>query len=89
MPNRSNETLSPSAAAVGLSVALIVLFVVCALVQLAAPSLQAAHAWVGLFTTAPLLSFQAWIEGIAFSIVFGVIAGAVFTFVYNSVVGSR
>ncbi len=89
MSNSSNETLSPSAAAVGLSVALIVLFVVCALVQLVAPGLQATHAWVGLFTTAPVLSFQAWIEGIVFSIVFGVIAGAVFTFVYNSVVGSR
>jgi hypothetical protein len=89
MPNRSHETLSVNAAAVGLSVALLVLFVVCAVVQLVAPGLQAAHAWVGLFTTAPVLSFQAWIEGIVFSFVFGAIAGSVFTLVYNAAVGSR
>jgi S1-C subfamily serine protease len=84
--NRSNETLSPSAAAVGLSVALIVLFAVCALAQLIAPGLQATHAWVGLFTTAPVLSFQAWIEGIVFSAVFGAIAGTIFVLVYNAVI---
>ena len=34
MPNRSNETLSPSVTAVGLSVALVILFILCALAQL-------------------------------------------------------
>ena len=86
MSNRSNETLSPNAAAVGLSVALIVLFVVCALAQLIAPGLQATHAWVGLFTTAPVLSLQAWIEGIVFSVVFGAIAGTIFVLAYNAVI---
>lgn len=86
MSNRSNETLSPSAAAVGLSVALIVLFVVCALAQLVAPGLQAAHAWVGLFTTAPVQSLQAWIEGLIFSVVFGAIAGTVFVLGYNATI---
>jgi len=37
MADHSHETLSPTAAAVGLSVALIVLFVVCALAHLVAP----------------------------------------------------
>jgi len=64
MPNRLNETLSPSAAAVGLSVALVILFILCALAQLVAPGLQAAHAWVGLFTTAPVQSLQAWTASI-------------------------
>ena len=87
MSNRSNETLSPSAAAVGLSVALIVLFAVCALAQLIAPGLQATHAWVGLFTTAPVLSLRAWIEGLVFSVVFGAIAGSIFALAYNAVIG--
>jgi hypothetical protein len=86
MSDHSNETLSPAAAAVGFSVALIVLFVVCALAQLVAPGLQASHAWVGLFTTAPVLSLQAWIEGIVFSVVFGAIAGTVFVLAYNAVI---
>ena len=75
MSARSNETLSPAATAVGFSVALIVLFVVCALAQLVAPGLQASHAWVGLFTTAPVMSLQAWIEGLVFSVVFGALYG--------------
>ena len=86
MSDHSNRTLSPTAAAVGLSAALIVLFVVCALAQLVAPGLQASHAWVGLFTTAPVLSLQAWIEGIVFSVVFGAIAGTIFVLVYNAVI---
>ena len=86
MSDHSNRTLSPTAAAVGLSVALIVLFVVCALAQLVAPGLQASHAWVGLFTTAPVLSLQAWIEGIVFSVVFGAIAGTIFVLAYNAVI---
>jgi hypothetical protein len=40
--------LSPLAAAFGLAVALIVLFVICAIVQALAPGLQATHAWIGL-----------------------------------------
>jgi len=86
MSDHSNETLSPPAAAVGFSVALIVLFVVCALAQLVAPGLQASHAWVGLFTTAPVLLLQAWIEGLVFSAVFGAIAGTIFVLAYNVVV---
>lgn len=86
MSDHSNQTLSPTAAAVGLSVALIVLFVVCALAQLVAPGLQASHAWVGLFTTAPVLSLQLWIEGLVFSAVFGGIAGAIFVLAYNAVI---
>jgi S1-C subfamily serine protease len=86
MDNRSSQTLSPSAAAVGLSVALIVLFVLCALAELVAPGLRVAHAWVGLFTTAPVQSLQAWIEGLVFSVVFGAIAGAVFALGYSATI---
>jgi hypothetical protein len=84
-----SQTLSPGASGVGLSVALMVLFVICALAQLVAPGLQAAHAWVGLFTVAPVGSLQAWIEGIAFSIAFGLIGGVVFALAYNGVARRR
>jgi hypothetical protein len=82
---QSPTPLSPLAAAVGLGVALIVLFAVCAIVALAAPDLQAAHAWIGLFTTAPAASVRAWAEGIIFSLVFGALAGVVFAVTYNAV----
>jgi hypothetical protein len=87
MADHSHETLSPTAAAVGLSVALIVRFVVCVLARILAPGLQASHAWVGLFTTAPVLSLRAWIEGLVFSVVFGAIAGSIFALAYNAVIG--
>lgn len=86
MSNHSNGTLSPSAAAVGLSVALVAIFIVCAVVQLVAPNIQATHGWIGLFTTAQLPSLQAWIEGILFSVVFGLIAAGIFVFGYNRMV---
>ncbi len=86
MSNQTNETLSLSAAVVGLSVALVALFVICAVVQLVAPDIQATHAWIGLFTTAELPSLRAWIEGIVFSVVFGAIAGAIFVLAYNRIV---
>jgi hypothetical protein len=87
MADHSHEILSPTAAAVGLGVALIVLFAVCALALFLAPGLQASHAWVGLFTTAPVLSLRAWIEGFVFSAVFGAIAGSIFALAYNGVIG--
>jgi hypothetical protein len=77
--------LSPLAAAVGLGVALIVLFAVCALVQAVAPDWQASHAWIGLFTAAPPLSVRAWVDGIVWSAVFGGVAGAIFAAAYNVV----
>lgn len=56
----STARLSPLAAAVGLGVALIVLFVICAIVQALVPGLQATHAWIGLFTAAEPQSVRAW-----------------------------
>jgi hypothetical protein len=86
MSNHSNATLSLSAAAVGLSLALVALFIVCAVVQLVAPDIRATHAWVGLFTTAELPSLRAWVEGILLSVVFGLVAGGIFVLGYNRIV---
>lgn len=79
------RTLSVLASAIALSLALIALFVICAIVQFFAPGLQATHAWVSLFTLAPVTSPQAWLEGIFFSLAFGIVAGSIFAAVHNAV----
>ena len=69
-----------------LSVALVVLFVVSLIVALLFPDLRVSHAWVGLFSAAPLDSSRVWIEGIIFSVVFGWITAGVFGTVYNRLI---
>lgn len=80
---RSSLSLIGSAIAAGLT--LVVLFLLCALAALVVPGLQATHAWVGLFTLAPVTSPQAWLEGVLFSLVFGGIVGSVFAAVHNAI----
>ena len=81
--------LSPLAAAFGLSIALIVLFVICAIAEALAPGLPATHAWIGLFTAETTLTARAWAEGLLSSAVFGALAGAAFGASYNAVIGVR
>lgn len=81
----TNRWLSPLGSAIGLSLALIVLFAICALVELLSPGVQITHAWVGLFTLASVNDAQAWLEGIFYSIVMGVIAGGIFAAAHNAV----
>jgi len=81
----TRRTMSTLGLAVAASVALIVLFVTCALVGVLFPDLQATHAWVGLFTLAPVTSPQAWLEGIFFSLAFGVLTGSIIAAVHNAV----
>lgn len=69
-----------------LSAALVVLFVICLVVGLLLPDLPASHAWVGLFSAAPLDSFRVWVDGILFSIVFGWVTAAVLGAVYNRLI---
>ena len=80
-----NRTLSLLGSAIALSLVLIVLFVICALTELAAPGLQVTHAWVGLFTLSPVGSPQAWLEGIFFSLAAGILGGSIFASVHNAV----
>ena len=81
-------TLRPSAVAIALAVTLIVLFVLCAIAEVIVPAALLSHAWIGLFTTAPVGSARAWIEGIVASIVLGVVGGYIFAVTYNAL-GSR
>jgi len=70
-----------------LSAALIVLYVLCLLVAVVFPQWQGSHAWVGLFSVAPISSLRVWVDGILFSIVFGWVAAIAFGCTYNWVVG--
>lgn len=79
--------LSPLGVAFGLAIALVALFVICAIVEMAMPTLPATHAWIGLLTEAEPGSARAWVEGLFYSIAFGALAGAVFGFGYNAVAG--
>ena len=83
--NTQGLQLSLLGAAVGLAIALISLFVICAVVQTIAPDLQATHAWIGLFTAADPGSARAWAEGICYSAVFGLVGGWIFAAGYNTV----
>ena len=78
--------VSVTALGCALSTALIVLFVLCLLIALVFPNLPATHAWVGLFSAAPLNSARVWFDGVLFSIVFGWVAAIVFGVVYNRVI---
>jgi len=79
------RTLSLLGSSIAGGLALVVLFLLCALTALVAPGVQATHAWVSLFTLAPVTSPQAWLEGTFFSLVFGGIVGSVFAGVHNAI----
>ena len=85
--NEQSSPLNLVALGWGLSAALVVLFAVCLVVGLIFPGWQASHAWVGLFSVAPLDSVRVWVDGIVFSIVFGWVAAAVFGLTYNRLIG--
>lgn len=72
-----------------LSAALVVLFVLCLIVALLFPDLRASHAWVGLFSAAPLDSVRVWVDGIVFSIAFGWVTAAILGAVYNRLIAPQ
>lgn len=82
-----NSPLNIVAMGWALSAALVVLFVVCLAVALALPQWPATHAWIGLFSIAPLTSVRVWIDGIVFSVVFGWIGAVILVLVYNRLIG--
>lgn len=81
----NTSSLSAVAAGAGVAVALVVVFVLCAVVQVVAPDVQATHMWISLFTSSPIGSATAWIVGIISSAVGGFVAGWIFAWVYNRV----
>ena len=88
MATNTNGSAPFNIAALGwaLSAALVVLFVICLVVALLFPGLPATHAWVGLFSAAPLDSVRVWIDGVVFSVAFGWITAVVLGSVYNRLI---
>jgi hypothetical protein len=72
---------------VATSVTLVVPYVLCAVVAMALPDIALSHAWLTLFTKAPIGSLWGLIEGIIWSIVFGWVIALVLGSVYNWMVG--
>jgi hypothetical protein len=72
---------------VATSATLIVLYVLCAVVAMALPDIVLSHAWLTLFTAAPIGSMWGLIEGIIWSIVFGWVIALVLGSVYNWIAG--
>jgi len=72
-----------------LSAALVVLFVICLVVVLVLPDWRASHAWIGLYSAAPLTSLRVWVDGVVFSLVFGWVTALVFGSVYNRLLRPR
>jgi hypothetical protein len=86
-PSRS-APLNLAAFGFAASTALVVLFVLCWIVAAIIPGLAgASHGWIALFTTAPVGSVRALIEGGMWSIVFGWIIAVVMVPIYNRIAG--
>ena len=83
MTSQSDMRFNVVALGLGLSAALVVLFVLCLLAALVMPDWPASHAWIGLFSVAPMNSARVWLDGIVFGVVFGWVAALVLGLVYN------
>lgn len=89
MSTQTRNPLNIFALGCGISAALIVLFVICWVSAIAFPDLPAAQgwsAWIALFSISPITSPRVWIDGIAFSLVFGWVTAVVLGLVYNRLI---
>ncbi len=86
-PASQSAPINVGALVVATSVTMVVLFLLCWIVALILPSLALAHGWISLFTTAPVSSFRALIEGVIWSVVIGLIIAVVLGATYNKVAG--
>ncbi len=73
----------------GLTVTLLIIFLICVGAAVFIPGASFSHNWIGLFTTAPVGSLRNFFEGIIWSIVFAWVAAIIFAPVYNRIVASR
>ncbi len=72
---------------VAVSAALIVVYILCWLVALILPDAPLSHGWINLFTTAPVSSVRALIEGVIWNIVLAWLISIVLTPIYNKMAG--
>jgi hypothetical protein len=79
----SGGTVSVLRLAVATGISAAVVFVLCWLGTLL-PFGSPTHAYISLFTNADISSGQALLEGTCWSLLFGLLVGAVFALVYNA-----
>lgn len=77
------KKISTFRAGIALAVTLVVAFVLCAIAQVIFPGAQFSHAWLQLFSAAPVGTAAMWIEGIIASVIVGFITGWCFAHCYN------
>ena len=62
----------------------VLLYVLCFLAAVLFPDASLTHAWLGLYSTAPVGSIRGLVEGIIWNVVFAWIAAITFGTIYNS-----
>ena len=82
-PPRASPRIDLVASGWALSAALVALFVLCLLVALLWPTPAFSHAWIQLFTTAPLGSLANLVEGVLASIAAAWVVAVSFVPIYN------
>jgi hypothetical protein len=82
-PSPRTVPINVVALGVAASATLVVLYVLCWVVAVVFPGLALSHGWLNLFTTAPITSVAALIEGVIWSIVFGWVIALVLAPIYN------
>ncbi|MBL8906442.1 MAG: hypothetical protein JNM20_07185 [Rhizobiales bacterium] len=73
----------------GLSATLAALVIVCAAAAALFPGWQVAHNWLSLFSPSVPGSLRNFIEGLAYSVIFGWMAAAIFVSAYNLTIRSK
>ena len=82
-PVRASPQMNLVASGFALSAALVVLFILCLVVALIWPTPAFSHAWIQLFTTAPIGSLANLIEGVAASVAAAWVTSGIFVPIYN------
>lgn len=81
--------LHPFPFGIAFGTALGVLSALCWIAVLVLPLVTLAHAWLGLFSTAPVATLRAGILAVAVSFIAGAVTGWLTAAVYNRIAGSR
>ena len=83
LPARKTRRMELLASGWALSAALVMLFVLCLIIAVLWPTPAFSHAWIQLFTTAPIGSLANLIEGVAASVAAAWVTAGIFVPIYN------
>ena len=80
--------LKPNAFGLSLGLSLAIQSLLCWLAVLLFPQAPLAHAWLGLFSTAPAGSLSAGLTSILLSVILGWLTAFLMAVIYNRLIGS-